>query len=250
VNRPRSLSVTAGGITTSYSVLEINGAERSDVGWTASQFRLDSTFFVAGSYSWLSTGAGNLRSPVLRVGADVDTVSLLFRTRYDGSGFDETPFARVLLSTDAGSTFQPVLRLQGFAPAWYPEGVTVGGVRGRQIVFDFVSSGLTWNLDEIAIVAHGPASTSSATGVLALRPSENPVHHSSVSFAWPFSTPSGDLQAFDFSGHRVWVSAVTSGGTVSWDLRSAGVPNGVYVVVARSAGRAVRLKLYVVRDGS
>ncbi len=250
VNRPRSLSVTAGGVTTSYAVLEINGAERSESGWTASQFRLDSTLFASGSYSWLSTGAGDLRSPVLHPGADADTVSLLFRTRYDGSGFDETPFAQVLVSADGGSTFQPVLRLQGFAPAWYPEGITIGGVRGRQLVFDFVSSGLRWNLDEIAVVAHGPATAATASDALSIRPSENPVHHAAVSFAWPFSTPAGDVQAFDFGGRLVWKSAVTSGGTVSWDLRGARVPNGVYVVVARSAGKTVRLKLYIVRDGS
>jgi hypothetical protein len=249
-SRPRSLSVKAGGVSTTYSVVEINGAERSDSGWTATQFTLDSSRFVAGKYSWFSAGTGDLRSPVVRVPADADTVSLLFWTRYDGSGFDETPFARVMLSIDAGATFQPVMRLQGAAPAWYPEGVTIGGVKGKQVVFDFVSSGLPWNLDEMAIVVHGVVSAATATSALALRPSENPVHRSVVYFPWPLSAASGDIQVFDFTGRLIWKTAVTNGGTVSWDLRAAAVPNGVYVVVARGGGQTVRLKLYVVRGGS
>jgi hypothetical protein len=236
-------------VSTTFSVTEINGAERSEVGWTATQFTLDSLRFVAGKYSWFSGGSGDLRSPVVRVPADADTVSLLFWTRYDGSGFVETPFARVMLSVDAGATFQPVMRLQGAAPAWYPEGVTIGGVKGKQLVFDFVSSGLLWNLDEIAIIVHGVASAATATGALTLRPSENPVHRSVVYFPWPLSTASGDIQVFDISGRLIWKTAVINGGTISWDLRAAGVPNGVYVVVARGGGQTVRLRLYVVRGG-
>ncbi|MFI5309816.1 MAG: M14 family zinc carboxypeptidase [Gemmatimonadales bacterium] len=250
VSRPRTLSVAAGGMTTSYTVLEINGAERADSGWTATQFRADSTFFAAGKFSWYSPGGGDLRSPVLSVGPNADTVSLAFRTRYEGSGFDEVPFAQVLLSTDAGATFQPVMRLEGAAPAWYPEQVTVGGVRGKQLVFDFRPSGLPWYLDEIAIVTHGTATAATSTSALTLRPSENPVHRSVVYFPWPFSGPAGDVEAFDFTGRLIWKRAVTNGEVSSWDLRTSGVANGVYVVVARSGGKSVRLKLYVVRDGS
>lgn len=249
-SRPHSLSVTAGGVSTTFSVAEINGAESSEIGWTATQFTLDSSRFVAGKYSWYSAGTGDLRSPVVRVPADADTVSLLFWTQYAGSGFDENPFARVMLSSDAGATFQPVMRLQGAAPVWYPEGVTIGGVKGKQLVFDFVPSGLPWNLDEIAIVVHGVSSAATATGALALRPSENPVHRSVVYFPWPLSAATGDIQVFDISGRLIWKTAVTHGGTVSWDLRAAAVPNGVYVVVARGGGQTVRLKLYVVRGGS
>jgi hypothetical protein len=42
---------------------------------------------------------------------------------------------------------------------------------------------------------------------------------------------------------------VTNGGIIGWDIAAAGLPNGVYVVVARSGGKTVRLKLFVVRDG-
>jgi hypothetical protein len=248
--RPRSLSVNAAGVSSTFSVVEINGAERSETGWTATQFTLDSSRFVAGKYSWYSAGSGDLRSPVVRVPADADTVSLLFWTQYSGSGFDEYPFARVMLSSDAGATFQPVMRLQGAAPAWYPEGVSIGGVKGKQLVFDFVPSGLPWNLDEIAIVVHGVSSAATATGALALRPSENPVHRSVVYFPWPLSAASGEFQVFDISGRLIWKTAVTNGGTVSWDLRAAAVPNGVYIVVARGGGQTVRLKLYVVRGGA
>ena len=84
----------------------------------------------------------------------------------------------------------------------------------------------------------------------ALRPSENPVRRSTVSFAWPFGEAAGDIQGYDFSGRLVWKTAVSADGPVAWDLNANRVPNGVYVVVARSGGRMVRLKLYVVRDGS
>ena len=249
-SRPPTVSVSAGGQTASFSVLAYQGAERTETGWTATQFRLDSAVFLAGRYSWFSGGVGDLRSPVVRVPADADTVSLLFWTRYAGSGFEQTPFAQLLLSTDAGATFQPVLRLQGWAPAWYPERVTVGGVRNRQLVFDFASAGLPWHLDEVAIVTHGSVTTATAADQIALRPSENPVRRGVVYFTWPFATPDGDIQAFDFTGRLLWKATVANGATASWDLRAAGVPNGVYVVVARSGGKTVRLKLYVVRDGS
>ncbi|MFI5311728.1 MAG: M14 family zinc carboxypeptidase [Gemmatimonadales bacterium] len=249
VSRPRSLSVSAGGVSTPYSVVEINGAERTESGWTATRFTLDSSRVVAGKYSWYAPGTGDLRSPVVRMPADADTVSLMFWTEYAGSGFDESPFASVMLSSDGGSTFQPVMRLEGFAPVWYPEDVTIGGVKGKQLVFDFVSSGLPWNLDEIAIVVHGVATTAAATGTVAFRPSENPVHRSVVYFPWPLAATTGEIQVFDIGGRLVWKTAVTGGATVSWDLRSAAVPNGVYVVVARGGGQTLRLKLYVVRGG-
>ncbi len=182
--------------------------------------------------------------------ADADTVSLVFWTRYSGSGYVQEPSAVVLMSADAGSTFQPVLRLQGFAPTWYPENVTIGGVKGKQLVFQFASNTMPWNLDEIAVVSHGAVTTAPVTGAVALVPSENPVRHGAVYFAWPFTTPTGDIQAFDFSGRRVWKAPVTVGGNVKWDLKAAALPNGVYVVIARSGGQAMRLKLYVVRDGT
>ena len=249
-SRPSTFSVSAGGQTSNFSVLEINGAERSEVGWTSTGFQLDSSFMVAGKYSWFSTANGDLRSPVVRVPADVDTVSLVFWTRYSGSGFDQNPYAQVLASTDGGANFQPVLRLQGSAPAWYPDRATVAGVKNKQVVFRFVNSGMPWNLDEIAIVAHRPASATATAGPIALRPSENPAHRSIVSFPWPFSTPDGSLRAYDFSGRLVWRSTVTNRATAHWDLAAARVANGVYVVIARAGLQTARLKLFVLRDGS
>jgi hypothetical protein len=249
-NRPATLSVSAGGFTSSFGVLEMNGAERTETGWTATGFHLDSSFVVAGKYSWFSPGAGDLRSPVVHVPADVDTVSLVFWTRYLGSGFDQNPYGQVLAATDGGTTFQPVLRLQGSAPSWYPERVTMGGVKGKQLVFDFVPAGLPWSLDEIAIVAHRGVTTTPASNVIALRPSENPVRRGIVYFAWPFDAPDGTIQAFDFTGRLIWKATVASRAIAQWDLAAAHVPNGVYVVIARSGAQSLRLKLYVVRNGS
>ena len=250
-NRPKTVVVTAGGQATSFAVVEINGAEESDAAWTATQFRRDSSIVLAGRFSWATSGVGgDLRSPGVRVAADVDTVTVAFWTRYDGSGFDERPFATVRVSTDSGISWTPVMRLQGFAPTWYPERVTVGGVKGKPVSLSFLNTGLSWNLDEIAIVSHTRSLSVPVAGATVLRPSENPVHRGEVYFPWPFAGPAGDLFAYDFSGRLVWRSKVAAGETSRWDLRGTGVANGVYVVIARSGSQTLRLKLYVVRDGT
>lgn len=247
--RPKVLTVGSGGFTSTFSVLLANGAEKDEAGWTATRFTMDSSSVVAGKYSWTTTGAGDLKSPVTTMPADVDTVSIIFWNKYDGSGFSENPYGRVLLSSDGGMTFTPVLRVQGAAPVWYPERVTIGGVKGKKLVVDFVPNGLNWNLDEIALVAHTATIAVPVASGTVLKPSENPVRLGTVYFTWPFGTPAGDLYAFDFSGHTVWKTTVTNGGIIGWDIAAAGLPNGVYVVVARSGGKTVRLKLFVVRDG-
>jgi hypothetical protein len=235
----------------SFAVAEINGAEQSDAGWIATRFQKDSNVVLSGRYSWATSGSGGeLRSPSFRVSGNADTVTLVFWTRYDGSGYDERPSASVRVSTDSGASWTPVLRLQGFAPAWYPERVTVGGVKGKPISFSFLNGGLGWNLDEIAIVAHSKTLSVPTAGGSVLRPSENPVHRGEVYFPWPFETPAGDLYAYDFNGRLVWKSKVVAGETSRWDLRGAAVANGVYAVVARSGSTTLRLKLYVARDGT
>jgi hypothetical protein len=230
--RPKTVSIASGGQTSTFTVLLMNGAEKDETGWTATQFKADSTNSIAGKFSWSTIGIGELRSPIVTMPADVDTVSVMFWNRYDGR-----------------ASFSPVLRVQGAAPAWYPERVTVGGVKGKKLVLDFVPSGLSWNIDEIAIVAHTGTVTAPVAGANVLKPSENPVRRGTVYFTWPFSSPTGDIEAYDFSGHRVWKTTVATGGIVPWDIAAAGLPNGVYVVVARSAGQTLRLKLFVVRDG-
>ena len=249
-SRPTTLAISAGGVTTTYTVLAINGGESNETGWTATQFHADTNFVEAGRVSWRSDGGGDLRSPIIKIPTDVDTVSLMFWTRYDGSGFSEALFGRVLMSADAGATYQQIMRVQGAAPLWYTERVTLGGVKGKSLVFDFASTGLQWNLDEIAVVSHGVSTVTGGNAALALRPSENPVHKNIVYFAWPFATPTGDIQAYDFSGRLVWRTVVATGGTIAWDLNATRLANGVYVVIARSGGQTVRLKLFVVRNGS
>lgn len=246
--RPGALSIGAGGQTASFTVLGINGAELADAGWTANQFFRDSTFAMAGKYSWFTQlGAGDLKSSVINVPADADTVSLMFWTRYAGSGFSELPYGDVNLSVDGGATFQRVMRLEGFAPLFYPEQVTIGGVKGKHLVFDFVPNGLPWSLDEIAVVSHGAVTSSTTTSSGVLIPSENPVHHNVVYFPWPFANATGDILAYDISGRLIWKASVTAPGNVAWDLGTGRVANGVYVVIARSGSKTQRLKLFVVR---
>ena len=248
--RPTSLSISAGGQTASFNVLGINGAELADAGWTANQFTRDSLFVEAGKYSWYTASGGDLKSPVISVPTTADTISLVFWTRYAGSGFSELPYGDVNLSIDGGTTFQRVMRLEGYAPIYYPEQVTIGGVKGKQVVFDFVPNGLPWNLDEIAVVSHGTVTATPTGTPNVLIPSENPVHHSIVYFPWPFGNATGNLLAYDFSGRLIWKANVTAGGNVAWDLNAGRVANGVYVVIARSGAKTLRLKLFIVRNGS
>lgn len=247
--RPAHVTVSASGQSAAFTALGYGGAEVSDTGWTATSFVRDSTFTMAGKYSWRTPGRGELKSPVYTVPATVDTVSLIFWTRYNGSGFDEAPAGLVEMSTDGGTTFSLVARMQGFGPLYYPEQVTVGGVKGRKIQWRFTPIALQWWLDEITTVAHGAVQLAPAATSLPFLPSENPVKRSAVYFQWPFPGATGDLHAYDITGRLVWRSQVTQDGNVKWDLAASSLPNGVYLVVARSAGKVQRLKLFVTRDG-
>ena len=247
--KPLQVSVSTGSESVRFTVLASNGAELAETGWVASGFKRDSAFLRSGKYSWQGA-AGELRSPSVHVPADVDTVSLVFWTRYLGSGFDETPYGLVRISTDGGATFRTLMRLQGSAPDFYPENVTVGGVRGKDIMVAFNPAAMTWNIDEISLVAHGAVSSTGVAGTIAIRPSENPVRRSDVFLSWPFDTPTGTVRAFDFAGHLVWSQRVTSGERVRWDLAASHVANGVYLVVAQCGGRTVQLKLFVARTGA
>jgi hypothetical protein len=248
--RPQTVSVSAGGQTAAFTVLAVNGAELADSAWTPNQFVRDSLFTISGKYSWYSASGGDLRSPVISVPADADTVSLVFWTRYAGSGFTELPYGDVQLSVDGGSTFQRIMRLEGYAPIYYPEQVTVGGVKGKKIVFDFVPNGLPWNLDEIAVVSHGAVTSTPPPTIVPLRPSENPVRHSTVYFSWPFGNSTGEMRAYDISGRLIWKTVVAGAGNVAWDLNAGRVANGVYIVIAQDATSTMRLKLFVTRNGS
>ena len=248
-SRPALVRLTLNGASQSFAALGYGGAESLDTGWTLTGFTRDSTAASAGKWSWRTTVSGELRSPKYLVPAGVDTISVLYWTRYSGSGFSEVPDGKVRVSTDGGTTFTVIGRLQGYGPTWYPERATVGGVAGKTVVVDFQSEQLVWWVDEVAVVAHGAVQSTLVAPTIAFTPSENPVRRGSVWFQWPFGAATGDLHAFDISGRLIWKATVNDGGPVKWDLAAAGLPNGVYVVVARSAGKTERLKLFVTRDG-
>jgi hypothetical protein len=187
---------------------------------------------------------------VISVPAGVDSVSVLFWTRYLGNAFDPTLHSEVRVSTDSGATWTLAGVLEGNAPTYYPERVDVVGVAGRSLLVEFdagfSAATQTWWLDEIAVVAHGATQVAQRPRVLL--PSANPVRGDAVRFAWPFTAEGGDLRVYDFAGRLVWRTTVTSGvETVSWPIAERGVRNGVYLVVAHAGSERVRLKLFVVR---
>ena len=246
VSRPAAFSVTSGISVANFRVLLAGGAEPTDAGWTAQGFAADSIFARAGRFSWFGTN-GTLRSPVVTVPTESDTVSLVYWTTHSGSGFTAEPSGVVEASTDGGTTWSTVLIQRGFAPLWYTDQATLGGVRGKSVAFRFTASALPWRLDEVAVVAHGAVTSGATVAANVIRPSENPVRSGTVGFSWPFGATGGEIAAFDFSGRRLWRSVVTNGVVPLWDVRAQGIGNGVYVVVATSGSRTSRLKLFIAR---
>ena len=250
IARPTRASIVAGDAALELTVLAASGAEANEDGWVPNGFTIVQDR-VSGRAAWQGS-VGRLRSPLIYVPGNIDTVSVLFWTRYLGNGFSLDPRGEIRLSVDSGASFVTVGRVSGRAPVYYPERVVMTGLADRTIVLEFVaqffSAQTGWWLDEILVTAHGAATVARADGEL--RPSANPVRSSVVHLTWPFGDGAGDLRVFDFAGRLVWSTAVQGGATtVMWDIESA-VRNGVYIAIARSDGRIRRLKLFVARRPS
>ena len=248
--RPATITVVQGGERVTWTQLAAAGAEAGDPVWTLQDFAFDSAQRYAGRASYRSSGNGELRSPVIAVPSAVDTVSLTFWTKYNGDGYSEIPCGLVRASTDSARTWDIVARLAGSAIEWYPEDVRIGGVRGKSLILSFLSSGLPWWLDEVAVFANGTLSGSTDGGSAArVLPSANPVRGRTVTFTWPYAGKDGRVTVYDFTGRLVWTRAVSSGeDDVTWDLGHQEVPNGAYLVLAESGGAHTRLKLFVARE--
>jgi hypothetical protein len=247
IPRPSRATIVAGENALQLTVLAANGAEANEFGWVPNGFTVAEDR-VRGRSAWYGT-VGRLRSPLIHVPENIDTVSVLFWTRYLGNGFSLDPRGEVRLSVDSGASWVTAGVVSGRAPVYYPERVVLTGLAGRTIVLEFVAQFFSaqsgWWLDEILVTAHGAAEVARADGEL--RPSSNPIRSSAVHLTWPFGDGAGDLRIFDFAGRLVWATPVQGGATtVTWDIASQ-VRNGVYIAVARSEGRVRRLKLFVAR---
>ena len=250
-HRPASVTLQAGVLARKYVVLAASGAEPDESGWSASGFAPTTLAAAAGSHAWSSGAAtATLRSPVVPVPADMDTVSVLFWTRYSGDGFSLAPHGEVRVSLDGGTTWTLAARLSGTAEAFYTEQATVTGAAGRALQVEFrTDDGLPWSLDEIALVGHADPGAS-ATVAAALQPSANPARGDRVTFTWPFAT-AGDLLVYDFGGRLVSRTTVAAGAIdATWEIAASGARSGVYVVVARAGSATRRVKLFVVRGGA
>ena len=200
----------------------------------------------AGTLSWLGTN-GTLRSPVVQVPAESDTVSVLFWTSYEGDPFSLEPHAEVRSSTDGGATWQLAERLSGNAAAFYTELARITGVAGRPLQVELRTEGMRIFVDEIALVSHGGALPSPPVAA-GFAPSANPVRGDRVTFAWPFAR-GGDLLVYDFAGRVVAQAGVLAGAAdVTWDVAASGARNGAYIAIARSGGETRRVKVFVVRS--
>jgi Zinc carboxypeptidase len=249
-SRPGRVAVETPTVRAAFTPLAVGGAEIADTGWTAADGMSVQQGGVAGTYEWRGS-RGTLRSPAVTVPVDVDTVSVLFWTRYDGDGFSQIPHGEIRLSTDGGTSWTRVGVVSGAAPAYYPDRATVTGVAGRTVRFEFSSpDNLFWRLDEVAIVAHSGA-RQLAADTTRLRPSANPVRGDVVFFNWPFVATAGVLQIYDFAGRLAWRTSVdASAESVPWNVRDSGVVNGVYLAVARAGGRTRTFKLFIARRGT
>lgn len=248
VARPASITITAGGESADFAVLLVGGAEAGDTGWTLDGFAASGDFTVTGEKSWSATN-GTLRSPIVRMPDDADTLSVVYWTRYDGDGFSMEPHGELRVSRDSGRTFTREGRMSGAAPAFYTEQATMTQVAGRFVQLEFDSRGLPWWVDEIALVAHSAVTVTSGRTV-ALTPSENPVRGDVVRLAWPFAG-AGDVQVFDFAGRLIWRERVDAGARFAqWNVAASDSRNGVYIAVARAGRETRRVKLFVLRGGA
>lgn len=248
IARPPRISITAGSERADYDLLAVGGAEAGDAGWTVAGFAPTSDQKVAGDNSWFASG-GTLRSPIVRVPFDADTLSVVYWTRYTGNGFSMEPHGELRLSRDSGRTFITESRVSGAAPAFYPEQATMAQVAGRFVQVELEAVGLPWWVDEIAIVAHSSPPVTLPI-VSALVPSENPVRGEVVRLQWPF-TAAGDVLVYDFAGRLVWRERVNAGTTFAeWNVAASNPRNGVYLAVARAGRDTRRVKLFILRGGA
>lgn len=248
VRRPSRIDVEAGARRASYRVLATNGAEPSDVPWMPEGFR-PTTEYAIGASAWFTPFTGRLRSPPILVPADVDTLSVVYWTRYEGNGFSLDPHGEILISNDDGRVWSRVGSVSGNAPVQYTERVVVPGVAGQTVRVEFRAAGMPWWVDEIAVIGHVATGTPVARAT-DLLPSENPVRGDVVHLTWPFGVSGGELLVYDYAGRLMFRVAVPVGSErVLWDVAASGARNGVYVAVARAGTRVARRRLFVVRRG-
>ncbi len=248
--RPGELTVRAGRDSLRARVLLAGGAEAADSAWTrVAGFTADGGPLV-GRASWRAAGAGVLRSPVVRVPDDVDTVTVALWSRHAGDPFDATRAGTVWLSRDGGRTFaERVLTVAGDAPVYYPESREVGGVRGASLQLELRAREIVWNVDEVAVVGHLPRPPAAPGTIVAFAASENPVRGDRVRFTWPFLGAAGDLLVYDLTGRLVWRAPADGvADEVAWELDER-VANGALLVLARAGGQSRRQTLYVLRAG-
>lgn len=256
VARPVEVRIDVGATGVRYDVLTATGAERGDTPWPANGFG-KSPLRIAGDSAW-AAGNGRLRSPEITVPTGVDSLSVLFWTRYLGDPFSLTPRGEIHYSVDSGRSWTLAGLVAGVAETYYPERVDIVGVGGKTLLVEFIAlfgsaTIPSWWLDEITVVSRSTAATT-GPGVITsagFRPSENPVRSGTVRFLWPFAGSDGDVIVYDIGGKEVWHSIVRDNSpTVTWRIAESGAANGVYVVVLRSGGRMVRGKLFVTRGAS
>jgi hypothetical protein len=243
--RPSNVSIESAGLRAAFSSLAVSGAEAGESGWVAAGFTTE-TGAVAGTSRWTSVN-GTLRSPIVRVGAEADTVSVLFWNRLFGASNAHQARGEVRVSRDSGVTWQVAEKFIGAANAYYPERVTVGGVRGKPVQVEFATIGVRWDLDEIALVSHTDTRFVLAQAIAV---SANPVRGSEVYLTWPFGATAGDFIVYDFAGREVWRTAVAANAQpVRWSVSESRPANGVYIVVARAAagGQVARQQLLILR---
>jgi hypothetical protein len=247
--RPTDVTVAASRDSARFRLLLAGGAEESDSGWVTTGFARVPGY--VGVRAWRTTLNGTITSPVVRVPADVDTVTVSVWARYSSDASRPSPGVSLRMTADGGRSFFPVMTLAGEGSDWYPESRQVGGVRGAQLQLTVQATRIFTELDEIAVIAHLPRSGAGRDTVIALRASDNPVRGDAVSFNWPFGGTAGELLVYDFAGRLVWRALVAANAdVVEWSVaRQPGLANGVYVAIARSGDRTRRRTLYVLRPG-
>jgi hypothetical protein len=151
------------------------------------------------------------------------------------------------VSTDGGTTWADLARLEGAAPVWYPVSVPLPEVPSVRL--RFISRDLPVAIDAVHVFGTSDAAFTVAAGEVGL--SENPVRSGQVFFTWAPGAGDARLSVFTLTGLLIYRTTVPGvSGQAVWDLTDTSgrpVANGAYAVILELGGQVLRRRLFVAR---
>jgi hypothetical protein len=242
-------ALRADGTPVTAELLSLAGAEPRDAGWHG--WRQD-TVHLAGQYSWGSSGADTLTSPVVDLRGRT-AVWLHLWTRHNGSAFTPRQRGIIQFSADSGATWTDVAMIVGDGPNWYPVRIDLPQAQGRRGArVRFIAQNFIWWVDAVGLASDVSTAFVQLAAAAGAEVSENPVRSNQVVISWPVATGEARLSVFSFLGERLLLATVPPpANEYVWDLTIGGggrrVVNGAYIIVVDVDGHRYRRRLFVAR---